>query len=120
MIGGFKMVGKLKDIEAKVLLSDLVKNASMKVVIGEKEGWDDYVMRVVELGEDGFSPKHEHDWPHINYMISGQGIVMIDGVDHEVEAGSYSFVPNNTIHQFRNTGTEPFVFICIVPKEGHK
>jgi quercetin dioxygenase-like cupin family protein len=114
------MVGNMKDLEAKILKSDLVKNASMKVLVGAQEGWDDYVMRVVELGVDGYSPKHQHPWPHINFMIEGTGIVMIDGVDHEVSAGSYSFVPENTIHQFRNTGSEMFKFICIVPKEGHQ
>lgn len=114
------MVGNMKDLEAKILKSDLVKNASMKVLVGAKEGWDDYVMRVVELGVDGYSPKHQHPWPHINFMIEGTGVVMIDGVNHEVSAGSYSFVPENTIHQFRNTGSEMFKFICIVPKEGHQ
>lgn len=114
------MVGNFNDLDKKVLTSDLVKNAAMKVLIGEKEGWDDYVMRVVELGVDGFSPKHIHEWPHINYMIEGTGVVMIDNVDHPVEAGSFSFVPGGKIHQFRNTGTKDFKFICIVPKEGHK
>ena len=114
------MVGNFNDLEAKLLTSDVVKNAGMKVLIGANEGWDDYVMRVVELGVDGFSPKHKHEWPHINYMIEGQGVVMIDNVDHPVTAGSYSFVPGGTLHQFRNTGDTNFKFICIVPKEGHK
>lgn len=114
------MVGNFNDLEAKILTGDLVKNAGMKVLIGKEQGWDDYVMRVIELGVDGHSPKHSHPWPHINYMIEGEGVVMIDGVDHPVKAGSYSYVPSNLIHQFRNTSNVPFKFICIVPKEGHK
>ena len=114
------MVGHLKDLVAKQLNSPLVKNAGMKVLVSPEEGWDSHVMRVVELNKDGYSPKHNHPWPHINYMIEGNGILMIDGVDHVVSAGSYAFVPGGSLHQFRNNGEVPFKFICIVPKEGHQ
>jgi quercetin dioxygenase-like cupin family protein len=97
-----------------------VKNAAMKVLIGPEQGWADYVMRIIELAADGYSPKHTHPWPHINYMIEGRGILTIDGQDHPVEAGSYACVPADKEHQFKNNGTGIFRFICIVPKEGHK
>jgi quercetin dioxygenase-like cupin family protein len=35
-------------------------------------------------------------------------------------AGGYAFVPAGVEHQFRNDGTEPFSFMCIVPEEGDK
>lgn len=95
-------------------------NAFMKVLVSEKEGWNDHVMRVVEVEENGFTPKHSHPWPHINYIIEGQGHLMMNGVDYPVKAGSYAFVPNDTLHQFKNIGNQTFKFICIVPKEGHK
>ena len=44
---------------------------------------------------------------------------VVDGKITPVSPGSYAFVPNNALHQFRNTGTAMFKFICIVPKEGH-
>ena len=113
------MVGNSNDIKGKVLISDAVKEASMKVLVSPREGWDSHVMRVLELGKDGYSPKHSHPWPHINYMIEGEGILMIDCVDHPVSAGSYAYVPQDTIHQFKNIGEKPFKFICIVPTKGH-
>ena len=30
--------------------------------------------------------------------------------------GDFAFVAPGDVHQFRNTGAEPFVFICAVPK----
>lgn len=114
------MVGDLNKLVAKKLESPLVKNASMKVLVSPDDGWDGHVMRVVELEENGYSPKHKHPWPHINYMIEGEGILMIDGKDNMVSAGSYAFVPENTIHQFKNRGKKPFKFICIVPEIGHQ
>ena len=94
--------------------------ASMKALVSPKEGWEGYVMRVLELEEDGYSPKHNHPWPHINYMLEGEGILFVDGEEHKVKKGSYAYVAANKLHQFKNTGKDVFKFICIVPEEGHK
>ena len=110
--------------EQKILASTIespeVRNAAIKVLVGEKEGWTDHVMRIIELGPDGYSPRHSHPWPHINYMVEGSGTLYMDGRDHPVKAGAYAFVPANTEHQFKNAGNDMFRFICIVPKEGHQ
>ncbi|XMB72901.1 cupin domain-containing protein [Mycoplasmatota bacterium WC30] len=114
------VVGNIHELESKLITHPDAENAWMKVLVSPKEGWEDYVMRVVEVGENGFTPKHSHPWPHINYVIDGSGELMIDGKINPVIAGSYAFVPANTLHQFRNAGKVIFKFICIVPKEGHK
>lgn len=113
-------VNHLDKTEKNPITHKDASNAFMKVLISEKEGWNDYVMRVVEVEKDGFTPKHSHPWPHINYMIEGEGILMMNGKDHPVKAGSYAFVPKDTLHQFKNAGDKVFKFICIVPKIGHQ
>ena len=105
---------------SNIIDSPEVKHAAMKVLVGAEEGWADHVMRVVELGPDGYSPKHTHPWPHINYMIEGKGVLQIEDREHAVQAGSYAYVPADKLHQFRNAGDGMFRFICIVPKEGHQ
>lgn len=97
-----------------------VKDAVMRALISPKEGWEGYVMRIIELGEGGYSPKHTHPWPHINFIVSGKGILHLDGEDHKVEAGSFAYVPSDKLHQFSNNGKGKFEFICIVPEDGHK
>jgi len=114
------IIGNINELQGKKLESDLVKNALMKVLVSPNEGWDGYVMRVVELGKDGFTPKHSHDWPHINYVIEGDGEILIGENYTKVNSGSFAFVPNNTLHQYRNTSDKVFKFICIVPEIGHK
>lgn len=96
------------------------KDALMKVLIGADEGWDSHVMRVLELEEGGYSPKHNHPWPHINYIIEGEGSLFSNGDEKPLKKGSIAFIPSGEIHQFKNSGKEKFVFMCIVPKEGHK
>lgn len=60
----------------------------MKVLVSPKEGWDGYVMRVFEVGEAGFTPKHRHPWPHINYVLEGMGELLVDTIIHLVANGS--------------------------------
>jgi len=114
------MVGHLNNLDGVTIQSDLVQGVHMKVLVGPQDGWSDHVMRVFDVEVGGHTPHHQHPWPHINYIIAGTGDLMIDGVHHTITAGSYGYVPQDTIHQFKNVGDEPLRFICIVPKEGHK
>ncbi len=113
-------VSHRNEIPGKELNGEALNNVSKQVLIGPEQGWEDYVMRMFTLGKDGFTPRHDHDWPHILYIVEGQGTLHLDGTDHQVESGSTAFVPGGKAHQLLNRGTENFVFICIVPKEGDK
>ncbi len=102
------------------LNGESIKNASMKVLISPKDGWKGHVMRVLDLQKDGYTPKHSHPWYHVNYILDGEGELLIGNEVHKLSKGSYAYVPANTIHQFRNTGDKVLSFICIVIEEGHK
>lgn len=113
------VIGHSEDIKKVVMESNEVKNASMQALVGPEEGWEDHVFRVVELEDEGYSPKHEHPWPHINYILEGEGELFIEGEVTPLKPGDYAVVSPNTLHQYRAKGGH-FKFICIVPKEGHK
>ncbi|MCR4441435.1 MAG: cupin domain-containing protein [Peptococcaceae bacterium] len=112
------IAGHARDVEGKLYNSNGAKNALKKSLIGPKEGWKDYVMRLFEVEAGGYSPNHSHPWPHIAYVTKGKGIVNMAGTDHEVEEGSFAYVPPGVKHQFVNTGSDKFCWICIVPPEG--
>jgi quercetin dioxygenase-like cupin family protein len=113
------MINHIKNIKDIVMSSPEVKEAKMKALVGPEEGWDGYVMRLVEVGPYGYTPKHQHPWPHINYMVEGDGEVFLDGEVYPVTEGSFAYIEVNKLHQFKNTTNKTFKFICIVPKEGH-
>lgn len=115
-----RLIKQIDDLEATFITHPSAKDAYMKVLVGEREGWEDYVMRVVEVKKDGHTPKHEHPWPHINFVLEGQGEILNNGEYTPVKAGSFAYIEASTLHQFRNTGETTFKFICIVPKEGHQ
>lgn len=114
------IVSDEKKINSQKVEHPEAKNALMKVLISPHEGWEGHVMRIFELEEGGYTPKHTHDWPHINYILEGSGTLFLDGKENEIEAGSYAYVPSNELHQFKNTGNGTLRFICIVPEEGHQ
>ncbi len=114
------IVANVSQIQGVEVNNEEMKKVVMKTLISPSHGWDGYVMRIVEVKEKGYTPKHQHPWPHINYMIEGEGELMIKGKINKVSSGSYAYVPSNSLHQFKNVGKGAFKFICIVPKEGHK
>jgi len=114
------IISNEKNVESVAVTHPDALKAAMKTLMGPSEGWDGHVMRIIELEEGGYSPKHTHPWPHINYMIEGKGVLFLNGAETEVEAGSFAYVPAGELHQFKNTGNTMFRFICIVPEEGHK
>lgn len=114
------VVGNQKDLPGTKINNEQMKNVVKKVLVSPNEGWEGWVMRLFALGENGSSPRHSHPWPHINYIIAGQGLLHLDGIDHELESGSYAYVPAGKLHQFLNRGSEEFRFLCIVPEEGEQ
>ncbi|KDR96430.1 Cupin domain protein [Peptoclostridium litorale DSM 5388] len=114
------IVSDEKKINSQKVEHPEAKNALMKVLISPNEGWEGHVMRIFELEAGGYTPKHTHDWPHINYILEGSGTLFLDGKENEIEEGSYAYVPSNELHQFKNTGKGTLRFICIVPEEGHQ
>jgi len=95
-------------------------NVLKQVLVGPAQGWQGWVMRLFTIAGVGYSPRHAHPWPHINYVVSGKGTLSLDGQDYELQAGSVAYVPDNIEHQFKNTGADDLSFICIVPEEGDK
>ncbi len=95
-------------------------NVMKQVLVGPEQGWQGWVMRQFTIGAEGYTPRHTHPWPHINYIVSGQGILFLDGQECQIKAGSVAYVPDNSEHQFKNSGAEDLVLICIVPEEGDK
>ena len=90
-----------------------------QVILGPDDGSNEIVLRYFTLAPGGSSPHHAHNWPHLVRIETGTGVALdADGNERPVQAGDYVYVEDNTVHQFRNTGAEPFAFICIVPRRG--
>lgn len=112
------VIGHSKDVAGISVQGEGVHKVTKKVLISPQEGWEGWVMRLFELGAGGYTPRHSHDWPHINWIVSGKGTLYLDGQEHQIGAGDYAYVPNNVPHQFKAADNSGLSFICIVPEEG--
>lgn len=61
---------------------------------------------IAELPPDqrGSPGLHHHAQPEAYYILSGEGVVVVDDVEHPVRAGVTVFIPGGSRHAARNTG----------------
>lgn len=58
---------------------------------------------------------HRHAPDELYFVVSGSGSVEIDGVRHEIRAGSCVFVPGNAWHAVTNPGPDPIELFYAFP-----
>ncbi len=88
-----------------------------KVLIGEKEGAPNFIMRIFEVKPKGFTPLHSHSWEHEVYVLKGKGRVFTAGREEEISEGDALLIEPNEEHQFKNPYSEPLIFLCLIPKQ---
>ncbi len=111
------MVRHIDDIASVEMKGEGVKGVTKRIAIGPNDGYDGY-FRVFTVQPGGSSPYHAHPWFHANYVLEGEGKIVIEGKDNPVKKGSVAYIEGGKKHHFVNTGAAPLVFICLVPQEG--
>ncbi len=89
--------------------------AERQVPVGRSDGAPGFSARVFTIAPGGNTPHHQHPFEHVNYIIEGEGELVGDEGPRAVRKGDFVLVLPDEKHQYRNTGTEPLVFICLVP-----
>lgn len=97
-------------------IEETTEGMTIRRVISEVDGAGDFVMDVFEMEPQGHSEMHRHPWEHQIFVVSGAGEVKGGDEAATFGPGQVIFVPPDDEHQFRNTGIEPVVFVCSVPK----
>jgi quercetin dioxygenase-like cupin family protein len=65
----------------------------------------DFTAGVTELEPDGWLGRHRHSPSEVYYVLEGEGTLTIDGATHVVSAGTTVYIPGDSEHGIRNTGT---------------
>jgi quercetin dioxygenase-like cupin family protein len=87
----------------------------IRCLIGEQDGAPSFTMRQFEVAPGGYTPKHAHAHEHEVFILEGSGVVLDGGREVPLQPGVAVFVPGGRLHQFRNTGTSPLKFLCLIP-----
>jgi quercetin dioxygenase-like cupin family protein len=95
------------------------KDAYKQVPISKEDGTPAFSFRVFTIEPGGHTPYHKHPFEHVNYIIDGQGALVVEsGEEKPIKKGDFALVLPNEVHQYKNTTpNEPLVIICAVPKE---
>lgn len=111
------IIKKLRDVPLTNLPG--YERVKKQIVIGPDDGSQEIVLRYFSIAPDGNSPYHTHSFPHLVKIEAGEGIVKdSEGNRHPLKQGDYIYIDDGEEHQLVNTGSEPFEFICIVPRRG--
>jgi quercetin dioxygenase-like cupin family protein len=94
---------------------DGAREVTMRLMVGRSDGAPNFSMRHFTVAPGGQTPRHSHDYEHEVYIVSGAARVEQGDEFEDLGPGDVVFVRPNSTHQFVNTGTEPFVFLCLVP-----
>lgn len=84
-------------------------------LISKKDGAKNFFMRRFEI--DGWTPYHTHSHEHEVFVLSGEGVLVGDGVEHHLKPGVFCWIPPNEPHQFKNTGQGSLCILCLIPSE---
>ena len=88
---------------------------TVRWLIDEQDGARNFAMRRFEVAAGGHTPKHHHPYEHEVYVLEGDGVVLEGDRERPLAAGDVVYVAPDEIHQFRNTGSTPLKFLCLVP-----
>ena len=108
-------VDRAAKVNSQSVMMDGANGCSVRWLINDTDGAPNFAMRQFAVEPDGHTPKHSHPYEHEVYVLSGSGIVLEGDEEHPIAAGDFIYVRPDEIHQFRNTGTAPLTFLCMVP-----
>ena len=84
-------------------------------LVSESDGAPNFAMRQFEVQPGGYTPQHRHPYEHEVFVLEGKGVVLEGEQQHTLQKGDFVLIQPNEIHQFRNTGSVPLRFLCLVP-----
>jgi quercetin dioxygenase-like cupin family protein len=112
-------ITSLDKVEKTKMAMEGAKNTYKQIPISKSDGTPTVSFRVFTIEPGGHTPYHTHAFEHINYIISGNGALVIEtGEERPVKEGDFALILPNEKHQYKNkSDAKPFVVICAVPKD---
>ena len=82
------------------------------LLIGElNSGSKEISIQITEVEVSGSQFLHRHEQEQCYYIISGVGMIMVDGETRKVEQGDAILIPPNAEHGIENIGESGLVYL---------
>lgn len=109
------VVRKVNEVKLEKMEMSGAKNVELQWLVDKTVGAQTFAMRRFIIKPNGHTPLHSHPWEHENYVLEGKGIVRIGDKEFELTKDMVVFVPPDTLHQYKNTGEDDFILLCMIP-----
>ena len=103
------------EVPAQVFGDEAPGTSIRWLIDDDHDGAPVYALRMIEVEPGGHTPRHSHAFEHENFVVEGQGRVLLNGEWHPLQPGDVVFVPGGAEHTYENTGSAPFKFLCGIP-----
>ena len=103
------------EVAADTIKDPGASGVTMRWVISQKDGAENFAMRIVEISPEGHSLLHQHPHEHEVFILKGKGVLTCEGEGTPLIPGDVVFIRPDEEHQFRNTGQDKLEFICLIP-----
>ena len=111
-------ITRLNQVEKTVARMEGAKGVYKQMPLSRKDGVPTFSFRVFTIEPGGHTPFHQHEFEHMNYVISGEGVLVARDRGSELKEGDFALILPGEQHRFRNRShSQNLVIICAVPKE---
>jgi len=87
----------------------------MRELLTARDGAPTFAMRQFEVSPGGHTPYHSHPWEHEVFVLSGTGLVRLEGDEAAISAGDAVLIAPGETHSFQCVGEEALIFLCLIP-----
>lgn len=107
------------DVPTDIVREPGAKQVTIRRLIDTPDGADRFLMSLFELGENGATPPHYHDWEHEIYVISGTLHVDLpaEGKQIPLKEGDVVFIPRGEQHGLATGPGETARLLLVAPAE---
>jgi quercetin dioxygenase-like cupin family protein len=112
-------ISSLDKVDKAKMMMEGAKDVWKQIPISKSDGSPAFSYRVFTIMPGGHTPYHTHPFEHLNYVIEGEGVVVMEnGEALPVKKGDFALVLPGEKHQYKNMSPgNPMIIICAVPKE---
>lgn len=104
------------EVEESRVEMEGAQDVFIRWLVSKEEDAPNFYMRLFTIKPDGHTPYHKHNYEHEVFVLEGEGVVIIEGVEYKLKSGFVVSVPPDMMHQFKNTSLSEFKFLCMIPK----
>jgi quercetin dioxygenase-like cupin family protein len=108
------IIRRIEQVQAREV--ERSPGATIQVLLGPDDQMPGFYTRRFSIDPGGSIPAHRHDAiEHQQVVLEGQMVLTLDGREQTVGAGQCVYIPAGVAHAYRNRGSVPVRFLCMVP-----